>query len=890
VNAELTIGPMTEMVAVVQEEPATDVQSTSHEASMTEAIVSTIPTGRSLTNLGVLIPGMNTWSARAQSDVGGTNNLQNIFMAVHGGRVSDQRVYLDGINLRNLQSEGHAINFTPDMSSAAEVTITYAAMTAEESTGGVRANYIPRDGANIFQLSVFATGANGAFQGSNTSDGLRNRGFGSPDTLKRTYDVNAAAGGPIVRGRLWFFSAVRAQSNQNFVGGIFENRNAGNPSAWTYDPDPARQGVFAIRQTSSNVRLTWQPTPTHKIGLFVEKQWRTWDEGNVNRAPEAFSRFRFPANQIAVVSWSAPLSSRVLIEARAAYHAESWRNIGADDLLGNNRSLIPVLEQGGAFPGLMYRAKNGTYAAQAAPFITVGHSSLSYVTGTHTIKTGVDLVSGTNTNANTFNDSGLQYRFNNGVPNQITEIAAPYDLAWRMTEVGAFAQDRWRLNRLTLNTGLRFDFFGTDFPEQHLGPATLWPDRNLTFAETSWYRLKDLSPRFGAALDLSGNGKTIVKGTAGRYVVALSPATGNPIANLPLSVNRMWDDENADYHPDCDILNPLANGECGMVSDLGFSGARPTVRYDPAILRGWSVRPVNWEYSAAVQQELRHRITMSAAYFRRAYSNFTVQDNLATSAIDYTAFSVVAPQDRRLPDGGGYTVGGLYDLSPDKRGQVDNFVTAASRYGRWSEHWNGADVTISLRSQHAMLEGGVSTGRTSSDMCQVVSQIPELLGSASNVVGGRAIPWSSEQCHIATRFQTQAKWMGSYNVPRIDVRLAGAYQSTPGIELQAMYVAPNAAVQPSLGRPLSGSVNAPVTLLTPGKFYGDRINQLDVRVTKLLRYGKARTALNFDIYNAFNTSAVTAANLNYSGDGAQWLRPQGILPPRLFKISAQISY
>jgi hypothetical protein len=218
-----------------------------------------------------------------------------------------------------------------------------------------------------------------------------------------------------------------------------------------------------------------QPTPRQKFGVFYEQQWRVWDEGNVNRAPEAFARFRFPRNQLGIVSWTSPLSSRLLVEARGAYHAEAWRNIGADELLANNRSLIPVLEQGGAFPGLMYRAKNGPYAEQVMPSIAVARGAVSYVTGTHAFKAGGDLLHGTDTSVNTFNDSGIQYRFNNGKPNQITEFATPYAMAWTTTELGVFAQDRWSIGRLTLNGGLRFDYYGTAFPSTHLGPATLVP-------------------------------------------------------------------------------------------------------------------------------------------------------------------------------------------------------------------------------------------------------------------------------------------------------------------------------------------------------------------------------------------------------------------------------
>jgi hypothetical protein len=414
--------------------------------------------------------------------------------------------------------------------------------------------------------------------------------------------------------------------------------------------------------------------------------------------------------------------------------------------------------------------------------------------------------------------------------------------------------------------------------------------RDVTFQETAWYGLKDVSPRLGAAIDLSGDGRTVIKTTAGRYVVALSPAAGNPIANLSLSATRAWTDADEDFVADCTLTDPAANGECGALSDANFGGMTPSVTYDPAILRGWNVRPHNWEFSTAIQRELRPRVTASAAYYRRIYGNFTVQDNRATAAGDYARFSVTAPIDGRLPGGGGYVVGGLVDLNPEKRGLVDNYVTAAARYGRQIEHWNGIDAGVSVRLPRVLVQGGISSGRTSVDVCDIAVRLPEVLGTPAANVAGRATPWSLDQCHSDTRLLTQAKAMGAYTFSGIGLEAAATLQSTPGPEIQANYVASNAVVQPSLGRPLSGGANTTVTLLAPGRVFGERANQLDLRIAKVLRFHGVRTAVNFDLYNALNANPVTVMNLNYTGTGVRWLQPQGILPARLFKLSVQFDY
>jgi hypothetical protein len=139
-------------------------------------------------------------------------------------------------------------------------------------------------------------------------------------------------------------------------------------------------------------------------------------------------------------------------------------------------------------------------------------------------------------------------------------------------------------------------------------------------------------------------------------------------------------------------------------------------------------------------------------------------------------------------------------------------------------------------------------------------------------------------CHVQTPFLTQVKLLGTYPVPKVGVNVAATFQSLPGPLIAANFVATTALVQPSLGRPLSGgAANTTVNLVTPGTLYGERLNELDLRLAKNLRFGNNRFTVNLDVYNVFNGNAIRTVNANY----ASWLTPTAILDPRLFKISAQ---
>ena len=151
-----------------------------------------------------------------------------------------------------------------------------------------------------------------------------------------------------------------------------------------------------------------------------------------------------------------------------------------------------------------------------------------------------------------------------------------------------------------------------------------------------------------------------------------------------------------------------------------------TNNFDPAILNGWGVRPSDWTLDVSVQRQILPRASATLSYSRRWFHGFTVADNLALQPSDLTPFSVVAPVDPRLPGGGGYVVSGLYDVVPDKAGQVSNLITASRNYGRWYQYFNGIDATLNLRAGGFTVIGGTSTGQTVADNCEVRAHLPEL--------------------------------------------------------------------------------------------------------------------------------------------------------------------
>jgi hypothetical protein len=892
VNPELRVGTLEETVTVSGASPIVDVQSATRQRVIDADVLAAIPNGRTQFTAATLIPGMNL----NNQDVGGTNiiNTTGGSMTIHGSNGNDQRVMIDGLSTANSELAGQASNFLPNMGSAQEVAVDFSSGTADQATGGVRINIIPREGGNDFTGSFFATGANSSFQADNYTDELRDRGLRTPNSVKMNYDVNPTIGGPISRDKLWFYSAARFTKTQNYVGGMFYNVNEGIENIWTYQADLDRPAFVNAFQRSVNTRLTWQADQKNKFSLFVDDQGRCQCANvTATTAPEASIEIKYPVQRFATVAWTSPRTNRLLLEARGGYRKENYK-YSATDANDPRKRLITVTEQSsvnGAPANIQYHG--GGIGGQTAtqPYQnTNGRNydvlfTASYITGSHAFKVGGNDTIVLRDESLDDNIYHVSYRFNNTIPNQIRQRSTPYLKAQRQPAgIGLFVQDKWTIDRITLNMGLRFDYLKIYIPAQHLDPAPLVPNRNIDLPKTDLVNWKDLTPRLALAYDVFGTGKTAFKTSINKYVVAqgVQGPYGDaiaPVNRLANFVDRVWNDADRDYFPDCDLTNVLANGECGNLTDTNFGRPTPSTTVDPRVLDGFGVRPYNWEFSASVQHEVAPRVSVDFGYFRRWFGNFAVTDNLALAATDFTAFSTTVPADSRLPDGGGNTISGFLDRNPNTATLApNNLFTLARDYGDQIQRWNGFDLTMNARLRSDLyVQGGLSTGRTFTDNCDILAKLPEIS------------PLGVPYCEQTTDFLTQYKFLGSYTVPRIDVQVSGAFQSIPGPNLSANRVVTPALT--TLGRPFTNAANLTVNLLAPGTEYGERLNQLDLRVAKLLRFGRTRTSVNFDLYNAFNASTVLAENANYAGAALnQWRVPTTIVTARFAKFSVQLDF
>jgi hypothetical protein len=887
INADMAIGGVEETITVTGETPVVDVSNTIQQRVIDRDTIDLIPAGRDIYNMAAAtIPGVIS-TAR---DVGGVNPERTTSpgsVAIHGSISGDQQMFQNGISMMATASSSFGLGGQHNTAGTQEVTFDTSAGSAEFSTGGVRINVVPRDGGNTYSGVLYYRFTNDDLSDSNLTDDLVARGLRNPNSVKLNWEFNPGVGGPIKRDKLWFYTSYRYTQDDSYVADQYYNKNENNPNLWNYEADLDRPAVLLSKAKEYKARISWQATEKHKFGVTwsEQKDCACPTELSATVSPEAGTFRPQPVIRVANVDYTAPLTTRLLLESGYLRNRVQSNQLPVD---GFNTAMISVVEQSS---GMRYRAAE-QYRRQPHESYNF-RVALSYITGAHAVKFGTTHRSGW-IDFYSFDFQPLSYRFNNGVPNQLTQRAQP--AIYKATidhDIGVYAQDRWTTRQLTLYYGIRYDHFGSSFLETHIGPAALVPNRNFTFPKQKNLKWNDITPRFGAAYDLFGTGKTAIKVSVNKYLQNAGAGQGGgntsifsgaaPANALVLSTNRTWNDTNRNYVADCNLTLTTANGECGPMANANFGQVRLGRTYDPDLMQGWGARGYNWEFSAGVQHELLPRVALDVGYFRRVYGNIIVTDpdpNL--TAADYDRFSITAPSNPGLPGGGGYTVEGLFDLKPARFGlPATAFVTHAKNYGKQIDHWNGVDVTINARPRAGMLlQGGLSTGRRSTDNCEVAEKAPGVL-FASNV-------WTPlSNCHQDTAFESQIKLNGSYTLPRFDILLSAVYQNVQGPAILANYIATNAVVAPSLGRNLAGgAANLTVGVLKPGAEYGERLNQLDLRLGKLLRLNSTRTLVSMDIYNLFNASSVLDENPNY----AAFRRPTAILIPRFVRFSAQFDF
>jgi hypothetical protein len=512
VNVELALATLQETVTVSGASPVIDTSTTRIQQNFKMEQLQSLPNARDMWALLAVTPSVQL----NRVDVGGNRAGTQAGYTAYG-MTGQVRVLIEGIN--TTEGTGGA-GFYFDYASLEEAFLGTSGQSAEMPNPGVQSQFIARSGSNTFQAEYHLDWYNNSLQGSNLPDSyLVPTAFNNSPIREHSnevqgyYDHDINAGGPIKKDKIWFFGTYRQQQNQ-----------VAQPN-FTFDK------TFDTLLWNAVGKVSYQVNQKNKlIGYY---QWGQKEQPNrlpfatYTYASEEQTLSQLSGSWVYKAEWNSTISDKVYLEARYGdfgYYFPLNSNSSADYFWHDSGRLVSE----GAHQLQQLDRDRKQYNLASTYFLDTAK-------GSHTFKFGAELLkeqSWEGFESRRGGSSGIEHIYSNGVSTQVifglpTSSCATGSLAAHdcltsraaLDQLSAFLNDTWAVGKLTLNGGVRVDRYKGWLPEQQglaasSGVASVPAE---TFAETDLYTWTQFAPRIGATYDLTGDGKTVIKGNYGLY-------------------------------------------------------------------------------------------------------------------------------------------------------------------------------------------------------------------------------------------------------------------------------------------------------------------------------------------------------------------------------------
>ena len=870
VEFAMKVASIAENITVTGASPTVDTTSANVSVNLSSELIQGTPGGRDIWGLlEAKVPGL----VMSRPDVGGTSGgLQGVFSA-RGTTREQNTSFLNGVNVGDPASIG-AAGFYYDVGAFDDIQVSTGAHDITVPTSGVFLNMITKTGGNKWSGSSTDTWTGDKVQGRNDTDPtLQKYGFRpNSNTSDFVSDINFGAGGPLIANKLRFYGSFRDWRVHTNV--------------------PVQLSQVVLDQTnitSGLANVTWQVNQNNRINGFYSRQRYSKPNRLLNNA------------SITVID-STSDEEDMFDLAQGLWNSVIGKNFFIDARLGVNKILFPTYQNGGNqqsttdnatgiitgnFPSDTIRNRDRYQANTTAQYYV--DQALG---GRHEIKFGFDYSHALERNqTRRVDDVTTTYTSATGafVPQNVTLFATPQNDARALNVLSLFAQDSYSVKRLTVIAGLRFEQLEGYLPSQS-SPASRFAAANIGgFAAQprSYDEVRDIvkwntaGPRVSAVFDVTGDGKTAAKASAGRYYYVLATGGGG-VANVNRNANYSetytWTDLNGDRR--------FQVGEqtgTPVVSAVVVNGAILT-SIDPNFSR-----PYTDEFNFGLDREIAANIKLSAVYTYRREKNLQATRNpgdnvyatIPTSAVDPGIDGVVGTAD----DG---TYNFYQRLSPANPSIITNDPTAVQSY-------KGLEITLTKRlSNRWQMLAGYTLSRNRIDDISIDVSPNFLINANGNITSDAQVTGSSRcsGCGAGNADRpNQFKLTGMYLLPWRDVIVSGNFRSQQG-----------PAFTRQISRALAFGPNQTINLDPLGSTRINVLNTIDLRVGKLFKFNNRSLEASVDFDNvanantAFNVRSLTPATAftdPTTGTRAtlqQFLSPSQIIGPRTVVFRGALNF
>lgn len=871
IDATMKVGTLSESVTVTGLSPVVDTINTTGNTTLVQDQLRTIPMGGTMQEMLPLAAGVTMQGA---PDVG-DSNLASRSGIVTYGVVLQTTLDVEGINTTTDHAANTAVYF--NSFSLEEVQFRTSGNNAEVAFPGVAQVAVLKSGSNTFHGSARGSYENPSWQGNNVTADLEKQGIRqtNPITDPGYYEYIFDIGGRIIRDKLWFYGSYSNQAVDQGQVGFVAAPNA--EGCWFVTCPGTKPATYHTDLPGYTAKLSYQMTANTKLiasDLYALKHLS--QNGGSTTVPLPSSRFQRQPGSV----WKGEIQQarkNVLMDvlfgyggyhvnyiAQPASNVEGFPN--GTDVPGNpsSRELSNSLRYG---PSINPEDRPQNRYEGKATFTYIPTRNI--LGGSHQIKLGTT-IDWENAGTRILEDKkagNYELQFNRGVPQQIVIYNYPFASSTNNLNAQAvYLTDTYKKDRVTVNAGVRWERYHSFYPEQtkEAGQfAALFPAK--TYSKQDVLTWTDVVPRVGVAWDVTGSGKTVLKGSWGLFGDTMGNLYSNAFnPNASATQTYAWTGPcvATDYRN-----NTFNNSSCDVTQD--FLASLPS--RTPLSATGGINSLLNpdlkqnktQEATVRVERELVPNVALTAGWVYHKVTN--LYNNIQPGrpydqwvpAVPTTPFLDFSGQPITIYTYPASLVGATFNRlraanAPSDRANTFHSLEVAITK-RYSKKWTGT-ASFWTTKNHQWITTGTSYANT---------------------------PQSPNDDRFPV--DNTRRWEGRANVTYSapwNIDLTGSYRAQSGFQGQRTQVFTAAS---TILR--QGSVT--LRMGEMGEFTSPAVQILNMRATKSFSIGDKRISLDFQLFNALNSSGITGVNYQ---TGTQFGQVTEITSARVYRFGGAFTF